>query len=183
MNHQTNNGMILNRINPEPDKTTPVQKGILTTTMAAQGDTGANCSATDTVDIKHNYVEFETPQEVGVFSDDKTGSTLQALGEGVIKIISDQGSIMNWTVLLLRLLSYDVIDRTFGIKLMSKVIMSYSIRLLNCLLNWWSHYNCNGQAIFLIEWLSCEVVWLAWLQLPYRAVVLSLMYWLVTVFS
>jgi hypothetical protein len=57
--------------------------------MAAQGDTGANCSATDTINIIHNYVEFETPQEVGVFSDDKTGSTLQALGEGVIKIISD----------------------------------------------------------------------------------------------
>jgi hypothetical protein len=99
MNHQTDNGTILNKINPEPDKTAPVQKGILATTMAAQGDTGANCSATDTIDTIHNYVEFETPQEVGVFSDDKTGSTLQALGEGVIKIISDQGSIMNWTVL------------------------------------------------------------------------------------
>jgi hypothetical protein len=99
MNRQTDNGMILDKINSEPDKTTPVQKGILTTTMAAQGDTGANWSATDTIDIIHNYVEFETPQEVGVFSDDKTGSTLQALGEGVIKIISDQGSIMNWTVL------------------------------------------------------------------------------------
>jgi hypothetical protein len=99
MNHQTDNGTIHNKINPKPDKTTPVQKGILTTTMAAQGDTGANCSATDTIDIIHNYVEFETPQEVGVFSDDKTGSTLQALGEGVIKIISGQGSIMNWTVL------------------------------------------------------------------------------------
>jgi hypothetical protein len=99
MNHQTDNGMILNKINPEPDKTTPKQKGILTTTMAAQGDTGANCLATDTIDTIHNYVEFETPQEVGVFSDDKTGSTLQALGEGVIKIISDQGSIMNWMVL------------------------------------------------------------------------------------
>jgi hypothetical protein len=91
--------MILNKINPELDKTTPVQKGILTTTMAAQSDTGANCSATDTIDIIHHCVEFETPQEVGVFSDDKTGSTLQALGEGVIKIISDQGSTMNWTVL------------------------------------------------------------------------------------
>jgi hypothetical protein len=26
-----------------------------TTTIAAQGDTGANCSATDTIDIIHNY--------------------------------------------------------------------------------------------------------------------------------
>jgi hypothetical protein len=59
MNHQTDNGMILNKINPKPDKTTPVQKGILTTTMAAQGDTGANCSATDTIDIIHNYVKLD----------------------------------------------------------------------------------------------------------------------------
>jgi hypothetical protein len=75
MNQQTdNNGMILNKIISEPDKTTPVQKGILTTTMAAlQGDTGAKCLATDTIDIIHKYVEFETPQEVGVFSDNKTG--------------------------------------------------------------------------------------------------------------
>jgi hypothetical protein len=41
MNHQTDNGRILNKINPKQDKTSPVQKGILTTTMAAQGDTGA----------------------------------------------------------------------------------------------------------------------------------------------
>jgi hypothetical protein len=49
--------------------------------MVAQGDTGANCSATDTIDIMHNYVEFETPQEVAVFSDDKTGSTLWVVGK------------------------------------------------------------------------------------------------------
>jgi hypothetical protein len=29
-----------------------------TTTIAAQGDTGANCSATDTIDIIHNYKKF-----------------------------------------------------------------------------------------------------------------------------
>jgi hypothetical protein len=99
MSRQTDNGGILNTINPEPDITTPVQKCILNTTMAAQGDTGANCLATDKIDIIDNYVEFEIPQEVGVFSDNKTGTTLHALGEGVMKIISDQGSIMNWTVL------------------------------------------------------------------------------------
>jgi hypothetical protein len=67
-----------------------------TTTIAAQGDTGANCSATDTIDIMHNYRKFAVPQKVGVFSDDETSTTLQALGEGVIKILSDQGSIMEW---------------------------------------------------------------------------------------
>jgi hypothetical protein len=51
MNSQTEIVVILNKINPEPDKTTPIQKGILTTTMAAQGDTGANCLSTDTIDM------------------------------------------------------------------------------------------------------------------------------------
>jgi hypothetical protein len=57
---------------------------------------------------------------------------------------------------------------------MSKVIMSYSI--LSTQLGY-SHYTgcCNGNAIFLTEWMSCEVVWLAWLQLPYRAVVFNVL--------
>jgi hypothetical protein len=49
-----------------------------TTAINAQGDTGANCSATDTIDIIHNYAEFTIPQEVGVFSEDESGTTLQA---------------------------------------------------------------------------------------------------------
>jgi hypothetical protein len=55
-----------------------------TTAIKAQGDTGANCSATDTIDIIHNYIEYEVPQNVGVFSADESGITLQALGEGTI---------------------------------------------------------------------------------------------------
>jgi hypothetical protein len=60
------------------------EKENFTTTIAAQGDTGANCSATDTIDVIHNYKKFAVPQEVGVFSGDETSTTLQALGEGVI---------------------------------------------------------------------------------------------------
>jgi hypothetical protein len=81
-----------------------------TTTIAAQGDTGANCSTTGTIDIIHNYIKFAVPQEVGVFSDDETSTTLQALGEGVIKILSDQGSIMKWTVLYMPLSSGTVLS-------------------------------------------------------------------------
>jgi hypothetical protein len=44
---------------------------IFTTAINAQGNTGANCSATDTIDIIHNYVKFSIPQDVGVFSDDE----------------------------------------------------------------------------------------------------------------
>jgi hypothetical protein len=72
---------------------------LFTTTVDTQGDTRADCSATNTIDITHNYRKFTIPQEVGVFSGDESSTTLQALGEGVIKILSDQGSIMEWTVL------------------------------------------------------------------------------------
>jgi hypothetical protein len=58
------------------------ENGKFTTVIAAQGDTGANCSATDTIDIIHNYKEFAIPQDMGVFSGDESGTTLQALGEG-----------------------------------------------------------------------------------------------------
>jgi hypothetical protein len=81
-----------------------------TTAINAQGDTGATFSATDRIDIIHNYVEFAIPQEVGVFSGDESGTTLQALGEGVIKILSDQGSIMEWTVLYTPLSSGTVLS-------------------------------------------------------------------------
>jgi hypothetical protein len=86
------------------------EKGIFTTTIAAQGDTGANCSATDTIDIIHNYRKFAIPQEVGIFSGDETSTKLQALGEGVIKILSDQGSIMEWTGLYTPLSSGTVLS-------------------------------------------------------------------------
>jgi hypothetical protein len=81
-----------------------------TTTIATQGDTGANYSATDKIDVIHNYKKFAVPQEVGVFSGDETSTMLQALGEGVIKILSDQGSIMEWTVLYTPLSSGTVLS-------------------------------------------------------------------------
>jgi hypothetical protein len=81
-----------------------------TTAINAQGNTGANCLATDTIDTIHNYVEFTIQQEVGVFSGDERGTTLHALGEGVTKILSDQGSIMEWRVLYTPLSSGTVLS-------------------------------------------------------------------------
>jgi hypothetical protein len=83
---------------------------MFTTAIKAQGDTGANCSTTDTINIIHKYVEFEVPQEVGVFSADESGTTLQALGEGVVEILCDQGSIMEWNVLYTPLSSGTVLS-------------------------------------------------------------------------
>ena len=61
----------------------------------AQVDTGANISATNNINIIHNYVKYTKPIDVGVFSEcNETATTLQAVGEGTMKIISDQGPIM-----------------------------------------------------------------------------------------
>jgi hypothetical protein len=62
---------------------------------------------------------------------------------------------------------------------MYKVIMSYYIRLptqLGYLRYSCIFIYCNGFAILLTDWASsCEVVWLAWLQLPYGAVVFNVL--------
>jgi hypothetical protein len=76
---------------------------------------------------------------------------------------------------LLRLLRNDRSYCYFGIKLMSKVIMSYSILSVYSTGDPIPVVYCNGYAIFLTKWMSCEVVWLAWLQLPYRAVVFNIL--------
>jgi hypothetical protein len=58
---------------------------------------------------------------------------------------------------------------------MSKVIMSYSILSVYSTGDPITVVYCNGNAIFLTKWMSCEVVWLAWLQLPYGAVVFNVL--------
>ena len=69
--------------------------------VPAQGDTGANVSATNDILIIHNYFEYYSPSKGIVFLDEpKTDVvSLVAVGQGIIKIISDQGSVMNWSVL------------------------------------------------------------------------------------
>ena len=64
--------------------------------IPAQGDTRANVSATNIKSIIHEYWEYDITVVVGVFSEEtKKETTLQALGEGKLKIISDQGLVMN----------------------------------------------------------------------------------------
>ena len=78
--------------------TIPPAKTII---VPAQGDTGANVSATNNMSIIHDYFTYDTPAPVAVFSGDKNEDmvTLEAVGQGVIKIISDQGSVMSWSVI------------------------------------------------------------------------------------
>ena len=70
---------------------------VKTVIVPAQGDTGANVSTTNDMSIIHNYFEYNSPAEVAVFSDESKTDvvSLQAVGQGVMKIISDQGSVMS----------------------------------------------------------------------------------------
>ena len=53
--------------------------------------------ATNNMNILHNYTQFDKQLEVGVFSIDQDKEiTLQAVGQGSIKIISRQDSIVCW---------------------------------------------------------------------------------------
>ena len=76
-----------------------VQSTLEAIQIKAQGDTGANVSASNNLEVIHEYKPYKTPQAVGVFSasGEEHEDTLMAEGEGVMKMISDQGTIMRWT--------------------------------------------------------------------------------------
>ena len=59
----------------------------------------ANVSATNNPDVLHEYKPYTNPHVVGVFSasGEQHEDTLMAEGEGIVKVISDQGTIMRWT--------------------------------------------------------------------------------------
>ena len=76
-----------------------MKKNKLTTIIQGQGDTGANTSATNRLDIIHNYIKYDTPEKVSVFIDDEeTETILEAEGIGQLHFVSDQGNIMKWDV-------------------------------------------------------------------------------------
>ena len=74
---------------------------VRTVIVPAQGDTGANVSATNGKTIIHDYFEYDSLVEVTVFIDEskKGGIFLIALGQGTMEIISDQESVMSWSIL------------------------------------------------------------------------------------
>ena len=73
-------------------------RGTGSTTLNAQGDTGANTSATNNLNLIHDYREYQKPQPVGVFLQEETETILTANGSGYLNIVSDQGNIMQWKV-------------------------------------------------------------------------------------
>ena len=51
--------------------------------------------------IIHDYFKYDEPLDVGVIANETKQNviSLTAEGQGIMKIISDQGSVMNWSVL------------------------------------------------------------------------------------
>ena len=51
--------------------------------------------------IINDYFKYNTPAPVAVFSGDENKNmvTLEVVGQGVMKIISNQGSVMNWSII------------------------------------------------------------------------------------
>ena len=61
-----------------------------TVIVPAPSDTGANISVSNYKTIIHNFFEYDSPADV---------ISLVAVGQGTMKIISDQGSVMSWSIL------------------------------------------------------------------------------------
>jgi hypothetical protein len=65
-----------------------------------QGDTGANCSATNDVLILWYYKILSRPIPITTYSDESTDEpSCVAIGTGILKIIANDNIITNWTML------------------------------------------------------------------------------------
>jgi hypothetical protein len=66
-----------------------------------QGDTGANCSATNNRDILWNYKELETPIKIVTYQGDhenRISHNLEAIGTGLIKMVI-KDTTLSWLTL------------------------------------------------------------------------------------
>jgi hypothetical protein len=65
-----------------------------------QGDTGANCGATNDVSILWYYKILSRPIPITTCSNESTDEpSCVAIGTGILKIIANDNTITNWTML------------------------------------------------------------------------------------
>ena len=65
-----------------------------------QGDTGANCGATNEASILWHYRLLMTPIPITTYSEDKTEeASCVAIGTGIIKIVANDNTVSEWTML------------------------------------------------------------------------------------
>ena len=92
--------------------------------------------------IIHNYFEYDSPAEVSVFLDkSKTDVvSLKAFGQGILKIIPDQGSVINLSVLYTPFTTGTVLSPDH-----------YHQSNISCYFTFYhsSNSNCNGKIEFL----------------------------------
>jgi hypothetical protein len=65
-----------------------------------QGDTGANCGATNDASILWYYKLLKRPIPITTYSEDTTDEpSCVAIGTGILKIIANDNTATNWTML------------------------------------------------------------------------------------
>ena len=68
--------------------------------LTLQGDSGANMGATNDKSLLWNYRTFSQPIKVETYDKSTTTDTpIEAPGMGIIKIIDDNGNVMDWSTL------------------------------------------------------------------------------------
>jgi hypothetical protein len=62
---------------------------------AIQGDTGANCSATNNISLLWNYQPLTKPIPIVTYQgqDNSTTNNFEAIGTGIIKMIADETTV------------------------------------------------------------------------------------------
>jgi hypothetical protein len=67
---------------------------------AILADTGANCGATNNLEILWNYKRFETPLRITAYDNNNTNKNgLSAVGTGIIKIVTKDNQVLPCTTL------------------------------------------------------------------------------------
>jgi hypothetical protein len=70
-----------------------------------QGDSGANCTATDREELLWQVQYFDTPLQVKTFdgenNDEGEHRTIEAIGAGILKMVDDSNHIMDYYCLLI----------------------------------------------------------------------------------
>jgi hypothetical protein len=64
-----------------------------------QGDTGANCGATNDATILWHYKRLIQPIPITTYSDDQEETSCVAIGTGIVKIIANDNTTTNWLML------------------------------------------------------------------------------------
>jgi len=104
--------MKINTTTPPGRPTDNIPQDSILITKDGLSDTGANVSATNDIYVNHDYLPFTQPHYVELFSTtgESTVPLMQALGQGITKVISDFSNIPNFPMVYTPLSSGTVLS-------------------------------------------------------------------------